>query len=865
MNPTPPAKQTAASRWLPILLVALLIPLAFLFSGSFKADQAHFANDGPLGAQASRLYKLPSAFFGIWSDLYWVGANGGNYTANFTGLLLWLLGPISFNKFVVPSALLLLGVSAGVFFRQLRFPMLPCVLGGIAAALNSNFLSNACWGLPSRALSLAAMFLALAAAQSSLNGSALSRWLKTILAGLAIGLSVSEGGDNGAIFSLFFAAYVGFIHWHHRKSEAGPGKRLFTAGGKLAVMVTCALLIASQIVDIFFGFSGSGIAGLGQQGMTKEQKWSWATQWSLPKMETLRVIVPGLYGYRLDTPNGGNYWGKVGQDPSYETTKQGFPRHSGAGEYAGVLVVLIAIWALTFSFAPAGPIFSDKEKRMIWFWGVAALISTLLSWGRHAPFYQFIYALPYFSTIRNPMKFMHPCHMALMILFAYGLKGMARQYFETAAANLKSQFPSLPVFEKRWLIGSGALLAVSMLGFLMIATSGRNLSNHIATEGFEPQQAAEMAKFVAGEVGWSVFFLIASAVTILLIIKRSFTGSRAVYAGVILGFLLIWDLGRASKPWIQYYDYKEKYANNGVFDVLSSKANEHRVAMPPLQGDRNFSVFQQVYSVEWLQHQFPYYNIQSLDQPQEPRMPADKQAYREALGANLVRLWELTNTRFICGMAGQFVDALNQQLDPEQKRFRLHTRFSFFQNQSSGTIGARVEENGPFALIEFTGALPRAKLYTQWEVDTNTTTTLSKLASPSFNPHQTVLVSDPLPASVQPSSNSVSGTVEFTSYSPKRVELKANATAQSILLLNDKFENGWSVTVDGQPAPMLRCNFLMRGVHLPPGKHDVVFTYKPQSTIFFVSLGATIFGFALWILVLVLGKRENLEEPIPAS
>ena len=58
-------------------------------------------------------------------------------------------------------------------------------------------------------------------------------------------------------------------------------------------------------------------------------------------METLRVIVPGLYGYRLDTPNGGNYWGKVGQDPAYETTKQGFPRHSGAGEYAGVLVVQV--------------------------------------------------------------------------------------------------------------------------------------------------------------------------------------------------------------------------------------------------------------------------------------------------------------------------------------------------------------------------------------------------------------------------------------------------------------------------------------------------------------------------------------------
>ena len=43
-------------------------------------------------------------------------------------------------------------------------------------------------------------------------------------------------------------------------------------------------------------------------------------------METLRIVIPGLYGYRLDTPrpydgnklrslDGGNYWGSIGQDP----------------------------------------------------------------------------------------------------------------------------------------------------------------------------------------------------------------------------------------------------------------------------------------------------------------------------------------------------------------------------------------------------------------------------------------------------------------------------------------------------------------------------------------------------------------------
>ena len=887
MNSSVPPDFAATRSRISLLLLSLtlILVLGFMFSASFKAGQAHFANDGPLGAQASRIYDLPGAFFGVWSDLYWVGSDSGSYTANFTGLLLWLLGPIYFNKFIVPFALLILGLASGLFFQQLRFKPPVCVLGGLAVALNSNFLSNACWGLSSRALSLAAMFLALAAVQSSFTGRPLVRIFKIVLAGLAIGLSVSEGGDNGAIFSLFFAAYVFWAGWHHSPPEEKPFGRVFKAGGKLAVMVAFAFLLASQIVDLFFGFSGRGIAGLDQKAMTKEQKWSFATQWSLPKAESLRVVVPGLFGYRLDTPGGGDYWGGVGQDPAYETTKQGFPRHSGAGEYAGVLVVLIAFWALAASLAKrpllspslssarsggesarrageeatgvGGTIFTESERRMIWFWGMAALLGLLLSWGRHAPFYQFIYALPYFSTIRNPMKFMHPCHLALMILFAYGLQGMWRRYLEpVAAATTKGRPAVARAFEKKWMIGSAVAVAVSVLGFLIFASSQAALARHIGDAGFESQQAAEMARFSARETGWSVFFLAASVVAVLMISKGVFAGARARWAIVVLGVILVWDLARANGPWIQYYDYKEKYANNGVLEVLAKNAHEHRFLMPPLQGDRNFSVYQQIYQVEWLQHQFPYYNIQALDQPQESRKAADKQAYQEALGANFIRLWELTNTRFLGGMAGSFLDALNQQLDPVKKRFRLHTRFSFFQSPS-GVIGARVEENGPFALVEFTGALPRAKLYTQWQVSTNEQATLAKLADPAFDPHQAVLVADSVPAPDASATNAAPGTVEFASYAPKRIELKAIASAPSVLLLNDKFDPGWKVSVDGKPATLLRCNFLMRGVQVPAGQHTVVFKYQPTSRIFYVSLGATLLGLALCGFVWRDGRRRG--------
>src|SRR5688500_19703903 len=37
------------------------------------------------------------------------------------------------------------------------------------------------------------------------------------------------------------------------------------------------------------------------------------------------------------------------------------------------------------------------------------------------------------------------------------------------------------------------------------------------------------------------------------------------------------DLVPANKPWVVYYDYKQRYASNAVIDFLRKDAHEHRV------------------------------------------------------------------------------------------------------------------------------------------------------------------------------------------------------------------------------------------------------------------------------------------------
>src|ERR1035441_3733571 len=84
------------------------------------------------------------------------------------------------------------------------------VVGGLGAGLNMHCFSDAAWGLGTWNMALAMIFLALAAL---VTGSIRQTWIKAALAGLAVGMSVMEGFDSGAILSVYAAVFVVFYCW----------------------------------------------------------------------------------------------------------------------------------------------------------------------------------------------------------------------------------------------------------------------------------------------------------------------------------------------------------------------------------------------------------------------------------------------------------------------------------------------------------------------------------------------------------------------------------------------------------------------------------------------------------------------------
>ena len=878
--------------------------LGALFFRSLNPDLVAFSNDGPLGAATAAMNRMPATLTGYWQDLNSVGTGGGTSSIEPFSLVYWGLGPLFMAKFFTPLTLGFLGLGGWFFLRQLRLSPMAAMLGALAAVLNSAFFSAACWGLGSQEFAMGMNLLALGLVVSNAAETPWKiRWPRYALAGLCVGMNVIEAADIGALYSILTALFVFY------KSLVEPGSGFFTRAvrgvGRVTVVALFAGFIAFQTVISLVGTEIHGIAGTAQDSETKAQHWDWATQWSLPKKETLGLFVPGLFGYRMDTPKdmipqlqksyeGGVYWGGLGRSPELDryidagsqgAPPSGFMRFTGGVFYCGILVTLVAAWVIAQSFRRRNSPFTDGQKKLIWFWTAVLAVSLLLAWGRFAPmFYGLLYRLPYFSTIRNPDKYLYIFSCALVVLFAYGMDALSRLCLDRPAvksAGLTTQISNwwakAEGFDRKWTWGCLGLLGASALAWLVYAGQKPALVHYLQAMGFpdmdptHENSAPAIAAFSIAQAGWFLLLFATAIALVTMTFAGYFSGSRAKIGAVLLGAFLLFDLVRADLPYVIHWDYKLKYevgSINPVEDFLRNKPYEHRVAGLPFRAPEGLELLDELYRIEWTQHHFLYYNIQSLDIIQMSRMPANLKAYLEAFSPNgtpesvplIARHWELTNTRYLLGAAG-YLDVLNQQLDPVQHRFRIAQRFEigpkpgFLQAQQLEELTAIPNDNGRYALFEFTGALPRAKLYSNWQVNTNDAAALKTLADLNFDPAKTVLIDTSSKDLPSVAANEKSGSVAFTSYAPKHIVFAATNSAPSVLLLNDQYDPGWSVTVDGRPAELMRCNYLMRGVYLPAGTHTVEFSFTLPHKLLYVTLSAMLLGILLGAYLFIAGRK----------
>lgn len=123
---------------------------------------------------------------------------------------------------------------------------------------------------------------------------------------------------------------------------------------------------------------------------------------------------------------------------------------------------------------------------------------------------------------------------------------------------------------------------------------------------------------------------------------------------------------------------------------------------------------------------------------------------------------------------------------------------------------------------------------------------------PGFDPSADVALEVPARASC------ASGTVRPASTLPGRRVFDAELDGSGYLLVRDSYARGWSATVDGRAAPLLRANGKHQAVPLDAGRHRVELRYRPPGLVAgLVAMGVGLIGFALMLW------RPVLEEGGP--
>ena len=95
-----------------------------------------------------------------------------------------------------------------------------------------------------------------------------------------------------------------------------------------------------------------------------------------------------------------------------------------------------------------------------------------------------------------------------------------------------------------------------------------------------------------------------------------------------------------------------------------------------------------------------------------------------------------------------------------------------------------------------------------------------------FKPSEEVVMLKSEAAKLSAKSFSGEGTVKMTSYAPNKIVYTADLKGKQLVVFSEiYYPDGWKVVVNGKELPILKVNYLLRGVEIPGGNNKIEMVY----------------------------------------
>ncbi|MCE0523169.1 MAG: hypothetical protein LV480_09695 [Methylacidiphilales bacterium] len=809
----PDSPPASPGPWISLWVVALLSLLAQLWICQFFS----FGQRVPVSIDIdpSNLWKQAYHFppTGSFEVLNWLGVaylpqplNPCSLAAN--------LPPWWFFTTYAPLIATLGLLAMAAFLRELELSRPAALFGGVVFAWQGDILP---FVYPGHYAYITTWPFFAVAAWGALRAQRTGRSAYGLISGAGCGLMVGLQPDRGAIASLLVAAL--YLAPLFRRPAARRTMLDYLAGLRpFMLCVGAAFVIAlAPLLALFKSYIvGVKIAGTAD----REQTYRLVTQYSIGPAETLTYLVPGFFGWHSNSGDG-PYWGWVGEWPDWPKNHQGSRNLNLAISTTGTVATVLALIGagLLLPGNLLGPSrLTDRQR----FYGRVLLalgfITLILAWGWHTPLYRPLFALPLMDKWRNPLKWLEMTNFALVVLSAIGMQHLL--------ASLEAGTPDATVIRRRLAWFTGGLLILLGLGLLGSYPLAVVLAPLFETEGFDPLTIANMMTTMHVSLLWA---MVLTALFCLLLyalwrpdklrgwalpnpwLHRLWQqmlrpASMPLTLTLALAVLVVVQLGWVTGQFIEPAPLSAMTASNPLLEALRSEGDRVRVSVAA--DDQVLNML--------LQNQFAAMKISCLDISAASRIPDDLNVFFSTLENDQARLW------FLAGVKNVVV--------PQQ---------TLAQMRGDAAVAANIDHANGYTL-ELTGSpdlpshamvgmkdyLAKATLVPRAEYFDSDKDLLKRLKDPAWNPRESVLLdSGHKPRPFLGDVSTAPDEIDLKTYTPTEIEIKAHSVHGGYVLINDQYDPDWQVEVNGHAAELLRADYILRAVQVPPDDSTVTMHY----------------------------------------
>jgi hypothetical protein len=435
--------------------------------------------------------------------------------------------------------------------------------------------------------------------------------------------------------------------------------------------------------------------------------------------------------------------------------------------YAGVLPWLLA--PLPFVLG---------KTRQALFFALAGLLFLLLALGGNSPVYGLLFGWLSSVPFQVPARFVVLANLCLAILAAFGLDALLKkiepqrtQRAQSFKESFSSAFSAFSAVKILWVWLGGTAVCLLIFGVWL---SGR------ASElgAIRPDKAAQMRTAV------TTFATLAGLSWLLLAgYVRGWLPGRWV-AGVAVLLLAVDLIGLGHTVEIEPNDPTLGFA-------------EESPALAFIQSDDSFFRVE-VASQHWQPSLGQIERLYDMGGVYNPLQLANYSVYNGSLGFRGSPLYNLLGVKYVVASKGP---------PPGDTTFLIPV----FEDDPQVTVYLN------------TLALPRILLVHQAVVLPDKDAVFTAVHDPTFDPRQTLILDAGEPLAGEPAP----AELLLLRYDLNEVAVQVNTDQAAYLLLTDMAAPGWTAEIDGQPAEIVTANYAFRAVLVPPGQHEVRFSYRP--------------------------------------